>query len=121
MNKSGINLTVHLSRMCNQNRSAGFKLYNKEIGKTQFTMDVDVNRPMLQTKIYEITGIRFRGVIPVCIIADKVFVISTDKVFRRIKDVIDLFYLVHVIPYDKDAVNEILASSGRTLGDFNSF
>ncbi len=91
MDRSVIPLLVYLNRMHGERRSAGFTLYDKDSLEELFTMDIDVNRPMSQTKIYEIIGIRFRGVIPVYIIADKVFVISTNKVFRRIKDVIDLF------------------------------
>ena len=35
-------------------------------------MDVDVNRPMALTKIYEASGLRFRGVAPSQMMADKI-------------------------------------------------
>lgn len=50
-------------------------------GEILFTMDIDVNRPPVPTRIYEVEGIRFRGVSPVQMMADKVAVISTDKGF----------------------------------------
>ena len=84
-------------------------------------MDIDVNRPILQTKIYEIAGFQFRGVVPTQMIADKLSVISTDKVFRRTKDVIDLYYISKVISMDTHAITQALENSGRTLGNFDGF
>ena len=55
-------------------------------------MDVDVNRPIPQIQMYEIADVRFLGASPVQMIADKLSAISTDKVFRRIKDVVDMIY-----------------------------
>ena len=71
---------------------AGFELNDKSTGELIFTMDIDVNRPDVPTQMYEIEGVRFRGVSPRQMIADKVSVISKDKVFRRIKDVVDMYY-----------------------------
>lgn len=92
LDKSGINLKVGIYRMYGEGRSAGFELADSESGEVLFTMDVDVNRPVPPTKIYEVAGVRFCGVAPVQMISDKVAAISTDKVFRRIKDVVDLYY-----------------------------
>ena len=87
-----INMDVRIYRMYGEGRSAGFELIDQDIGEVLFTMDVDVNRPVPPTKIYEIEGVRFCGVSPSQMIADKLSAISTDKVFRRIKDVVDLYY-----------------------------
>ena len=77
-------------------RSAGFELNDKNTGELLFTMDVDVNRPAVPTKIYEVEGVKFRGVTSSQILADKISVVSTNKVFRRIKDVVDIYYLSQV-------------------------
>ena len=90
LDKSNIGLDVSLYRMYGEGRSAGFQLTDRESGEEIFTMDVDVNRPLPPTQIYEVEGIRFRGVSSSQMIADKVSAVSTDKVFRRIKDVVDL-------------------------------
>ena len=82
--------------MYGEGRSAGFELSDTDTGDVLFTMDVDVNRPASKTKIYEVNGIRFCGAAPSQMIADKISVISTDKVFRRIKDVVDLYYISKV-------------------------
>ncbi len=121
ISKSGIDLTVSIYRMYGEGRSAGFELTDSEPGEVLFTMDVDVNRPVLPTKIYEIAGVRFCGVAPIQMISDKVSAISTDKVFRWIKDVVDLYYISHVVPFDLSAVLETLENSGRNLESFNGF
>ena len=119
--KSGIKLDVSIYRMYGEGRSAGFELKDSAAGEVIFTMDIDVDRPVPPTKIYEINGMRFIGVSPVQMIADKVAVVSTDKVFRRIKAVVDLYYLSRVFAFDRAAVMQALKNSGRTMGDFNGF
>lgn len=84
-------------------------------------MDVDVNRPITPTQIYEVDGICFRGVSPLQMIADKVAVVSTDKVFRRIKDVVDLYYISKVFEFDVQKIYSTLNCSERTMGDFQGF
>ena len=116
-----INLKVSLYRMYGAGRSAGFELADPCTGEIIFTIDMDVNRPIVPTRIYEVEGIQFRGVCPTQMIADKVSVISSDKVFRRIKDVVDLYYISHVFDFDWEAVLCALEDSKRTLGNFSGF
>lgn len=116
-----INLKVSLYRMYGTGRSAGFELADPLTDEIIFTIDMDVNRPVVPTKIYEVEGIRFRGVYPMQMIADKVSVISSDKVFRRIKDVVDLYYISHVFDFDQEAVLRAIENSGKTLGNFAGF
>ena len=116
---SGLNLAVRIYRMYGEGRSAGFELVDEDTEEVLFTMDVDVNRPIPPTKIYEIEGVRFCGVAPAQMIADKLSAISTDKVFRRVKDVVDLYYLSKVFPFQKEEILQALASSGRALGSFD--
>ena len=117
----GIDLNVSLYRMYGEGRSAGFELSDTATGDVLFTMDVDVNRPASKTKIYEVNGIHFCGVAPSQMIADKISAISTDKVFRRIKDVVDLYYISKVFAFNKAEVLETLRASGRNLDSFNGF
>lgn len=65
LNKSGIDLTVSNYRKYGKGRSAGFNLTDNATDEILFTMDIDVNRPIPPTKIYEIEGIHFCGVSPV--------------------------------------------------------
>ncbi len=121
ISKSGIGLKVGLYRMFGENRSAGFELTDTQTGEVLFTMDVDVNRHVAKTKTYEVAGMRFCGVSPVQMIADKVEAISTDRVFRRIKDVVDLYYISSVFPFDRTAVIRILKEDGKTISSFSGF
>ena len=121
LEKSGIDLRVSLYRMYGEKRSAGFELTDKATDEILFTMDIDVNRPTSPTRIYEIEGIRFRGAPPSQMIADKLAVISGDKVFRRIKDVVDLYYISKVFAFNTAEVVQALETSERTLDNFRGF
>lgn len=121
LEKSGIDLEVSVYRMYGEGRSAGFELTERTTGEMLFSMDIDVNRPISPTKIYEVEGLRFRGVSPSQMIADKISAISTDKVFQRVKDVVDLYYISKVFDFNQANVMQALKSSGRTLDTFHGF
>lgn len=121
LERSGIDLDVRIYRMYEEGRSAGFELTERVTGEILFSMDIDVNRPVSPTKIYEVEGLRFRGVSPSQMIADKLSAVSTDKVFRRIKDVVDLYYISKVFDFNKDDVMQTLKDSGRILDTFHGF
>lgn len=117
----GIALGVRIYRMYGEGRSAGFELADSTTGEILFTIDVDVNRPIPLTKIYEIAGVKFCGVSPIQIISDKIAAVSTDKVFRRIKDVVDLYYLSNAFAFDREAILDTLKTNSRTLDSFDGF
>ena len=121
LRKQGIDLEVSIFRMYGDSRSAGFDLTDRESGEVLFSMDIDVNRPIAPTKLYEVEGLHFRGVAPVQMIADKISAVSSDKVFRRIKDVVDLYYLSKAFDFNKDDVLQRLKDSGRQLDSFHGF
>ena len=118
--RDGVDLNVSLYRMYGEGRSAGFD-FKDSLGNVLFTMDVDVNRPIAQTKIYEVDGIRFCGVVSSQMITDKIVAISSDKVFSRIKDVIDLYYLSAVVDFDRSIFYSTLMNSERKLDKFYGF
>ena len=117
----GIDLSVSLYRMYGVGRSAGFELTDNATGEVLFTMDVDVNRPEAPTRLYELEGIRFQGASPLKMTADKLSAVSSEKVFRRIKDVVDLYYMSKVFELDREAVLKVLKDTGRELGSFDGF
>ncbi len=121
LEKGGIDLKVCLYRMYGEGRSAGFDLAEINTGEVLFSMDIDVNRPVSSTQIYAVEGLHFRGVSPVQMIADKLAAISTDKVFRRVKDVVDLYYISKVFYFNRDEVMQTLKDSGRVLDTFHGF
>ena len=121
LTKNGIDLKVSIYRMYGEGRSAGFELTDTATDEVLFSMDIDVNRPTTPTKIYEIAGFVFRGVAPAQMLADKIAAISTDKVFRRIKDVVDLYYFSKVIELDKAVLMRTLENCKKELDSFNGF
>ncbi len=54
LRNSSINLNVKQYRMYGEGRPAGFELSEPSSGENLFTMGIDVNRPAVETKIYEI-------------------------------------------------------------------
>lgn len=114
-------MEVSIFRPYREGRSAGFYLKDRDTDEVLFSMDVDVNRPIPPTKIYEVEGLRFCGVSSSQMIADKVAAISTDKVFRRVKDVVDLYYISKVFRFNKADVLLTLKNSGRALDFFHGF
>ena len=102
--KSGIDLEVSIYRMYGEERSAGFELTERSTGEILFSMDIDVNRPVPPTKIYGAEGLR-----------------STDKVFRSVKDVVDLYYISKVFDLGRADIMQTLKNGGRTLGNFHGF
>lgn len=118
---SGIDLEVRNYRPYGEGRSAGFELIDKDTDEVLFSMDIDVNRPVPPTKIYEIAGFRFRGVAPTQMLADKIYVVSTNKIFRRIKDLVDIYYISKVFELNKSDIMLTLKNSDRTLEAFKEF
>ena len=116
--KKGISFTARLYRMYGEKRSAGFDLADKTTGETIFTMDLDVNRAVLHTKLYETGSFSFCGSSPAQMVADKLMSVSTDRVFRRIKDVADLYYLSQVFDFNRDQVLQLLEELLILFTDF---
>lgn len=117
--QAGIELKVSLYRMYGEGRSAGFEFSDPEFGDVLFTMDMDVNRPAAETKLYTIDGFSFRGVVVEQMLADKICAVSSEKVFRRIKDIVDLYYLSQCAAFDPNKVKHAIENAGRTLGSFD--
>ncbi len=118
---SKLQIDVKIVRMYGNNRSAGFVLMDRKTNTELFSMDIDVNRPMPESRLYEIAGLRFYGVSPTQIIADKICAVSTNKVFRRIKDVIDLYYISKTFSFSKEGVLLALWNSGKSIDCFSGF
>lgn len=115
------NFDVQLFRKHGEKRAVGIAVLDKETGEKVFKMDIDVNRTQPQTQLYEIDGIVFSGTVPMQMIADKVASISSDRIFRRVKDVIDLYYISQVVLPDREYVDKAMKDSSRELGTFESF
>ncbi len=118
---NNINLEIYAKRAYGNKKSAGFVLLDKLTKDKKFSMDIDVNKPFVTTQIYQIDEFRFRGISPLQMLADKIYVLSTDIIFRRVKDMIDLYYFSCVFEFDKDVLLETIHNNGRTLESFDAF
>lgn len=108
-----MNMNVQLVRPYGRMRSAGFNFYTRDSDILLFSMDIDVNKPVIPVKLYQISDFKFSGVTPVVMITDKLFVLSTDIIFRRIKDLLDLYYFSMLFNINISEINRELEYSGK--------
>jgi len=120
LDQNEINLKVNVYRNYGEGRSAGLKFCNSN-GESVFTMDIDVNRPVAGLKLYAIDRFTFSGLIPEQMLSDKIVAISTDKVFRRIKDLVDIYYFSRCFQYDPEKLKKVMRETGKVVLDFHGF
>jgi hypothetical protein len=83
-------------REYNEHKSAGLSVLNAETNEELFSIDININS-VDGSRIYTLDDIAFRGVLPNSIISDKVTAMSTNYVFRRTKDLVDVYALTHCV------------------------
>lgn len=101
-------------------RSAGFKICDQNKMEA-FRIDISIKPNPYYCSYMTVNGIRFNGASPAKMFADKMHGISTNKVFRRLKDVFDLFLLSSLTGYNTQDTYIIYRTVGRELGDFDGF
>lgn len=123
---NNINSDYHVSivREFTERRSAGFKIYVDNNGKQDTIASIDISvKKVNQTVDYYsyINNITFKGVSLDKMITDKIATISTRQIYRRTKDLIDLYVLSFLTEFNYDEVFRILEFDNRELGDFEHF
>jgi len=100
-----------------EGKSAGFYVFynNQNIA----SIDLDM-RKNTYYKLYEIDGINFYGASIDKIFADKIYVLSTNLVFRRTKDIVDLYMLTSISHINKNEIISIAQSKNKPIGDFDA-
>lgn len=115
------NLYIKQTRQYGHRKSAGFEVKKRDDDETLFTLDIGVKSNKYYVK-YSNKGIDFMGSHPNKIYADKVTAISTNKVYRRTKDIYDMYLLSFLGgAFSTVDIEEVLRSSGLELGDFTDF
>lgn len=100
LSKVGDEYSVVVTREYGANKSAGFSVQNIETLEQLFTFDLSVKKnPFYSTYYSTVNGIAFRGATPAKMVADKLHGISTRTVFRRCKDIVDLYLLSSLTCY----------------------
>ena len=114
------NLIAEAKREYGKGVSAGLKIVDTTLGETVTTMDIDI-KPAKESKLYYFGEFTIKGALPTEILADKISVISQKTIFRRAKDLVDVYALAHCVEIRLIDIYESHQRNGRTLGDFSEF
>ena len=118
LNGRGLNAVVvreHGERM-----SACYDIIDTVNNELAMTIDIDM-RTAIDSRTYQFGNVMFQGVTPDNVIADKISVIASDRVFRRAKDLIDIYALAHCVTVKTESIRCIWARESRVIGNFNAF
>jgi hypothetical protein len=116
---SGLGLTAVVKREYGEKMSAGYKIVDSA-GDVKLSIDIDM-RAAVDSRTYQYGSVTFQGVTPDNVIADKTSVVASDKVFRRSKDLIDLYALAHCVTVRTADIRGIWERENRIVGTFNAF
>jgi hypothetical protein len=78
-------------------------------------------RAAVDSRTYQFGNVTFQGVTPDNVLADKISVIASDKVFRRTKDLIDVYALSHCVSVKTADIHSIWKRESRIIGTFDAF
>lgn len=121
VNNAGYNnVTVKAEREYGDKKSAGFGFYDCN-DKLIVSMDLSIRPNNMACRYSFVNGINFYGQDVTKILSDKILVCSTNRLMRRVKDVIDLYILSYSWSgYNTDIVYA-LNKSGNVLDNFDRF
>jgi hypothetical protein len=108
------------TREYTKRRTAGLSVINATTGKEAVSMDIDI-WPVNESRIYYYGEIGIRGVLPAEILADKVSVLSGRYIFRRAKDLFDVYALAHCARITTSEIYDIQKAKGQEVGAFTEF
>ena len=98
--------------------SAGFEVL--ENGEPLTTMDVSI-KPATSSQMYFVGECCFCGYDLMNIVSDKISVLSSNKIPRRIKDLLDIYSVCVGDDIYKSSILQQLKAKERELGDFSFF
>ena len=96
-------------------RSAGFNIFENNILLSKIDLSIASKSP---SNRYHYGEINFTGYALDNIIADKVSVLSSAKIFRRTKDFVDIYSTIVVTDLAKENILNVLSIKKRELNDF---
>jgi len=101
--------------------SAGIYIRDKSTDDEVVSMDIDM-RPIVGSRIYHYGDISIRGVLVNEILSDKIAVLSKKNIFRRAKDLIDVYALAHCVNVKtSDIFGMFEKNPDREIGPFTEF
>jgi hypothetical protein len=111
---------VEAFREYGDKKSAGLYIIENATGEKIVTMDIDIRR-ICGSRVYHYGEIGIRGVLANEILADKITVLSGIRMFRRSKDLIDVYALTHCVKVLTAEIFEVIKSKQHELGGFTEF
>jgi len=101
--------------------SAGISIREKQTDEEIISMDIDM-RPIHGSRIYHYGEIAVKGVLVDEVLADKLTVLSKQRIFRRVKDMVDIYALAHCVEVHTADVFEMFKKNpSREIGAFDEF
>lgn len=101
--------------------SAGISIRGKDTDEEIISMDISV-KPVHGNKIYHYGEISIKGVLANEILSDKITVMSKKMIFRRAKDIVDVYALAHCVRVRTSEIFEIFRKNpNREVGIFDEF
>ena len=101
-------------------KSAGIRLVDAESGVKIISMDITI-KPVIGHRIYHYGEITIRGVLPDAVLCDKISILSGERIFRRAKDILDVYALANCLEIRTADIYSALEKAERVLGSFESF
>lgn len=108
------NTLVKMTREPKDNITAKLEILDKNTNNFLFSIDINM-KEINEYRLYKIGEIEFKGVLPESIISDKISVLSSDKIFRRAKDFVDIYSYSKCINIDTNTINKALKESNKNL------
>ena len=114
-------LDVQINRIFGERRSAGFKIIN-EMREKIASIDLSVRQNQFFSHyISYVNGVSITGASLSKMLSDKIYAISGQNVYRRMKDVLDIYVMSFVTRINTDELYQIWRETGRELGDFEVY
>lgn len=102
-----------------EKKSAGLNLIDKASGSKVISMDVEIS-PLINGTIYYFGEMTIKGVLADEILADKIYAISTDVVYKhRAKDLVDAYALSQCLDVNVGKILDVCRQKGREIQSFD--
>ncbi|MCL2053172.1 MAG: nucleotidyl transferase AbiEii/AbiGii toxin family protein [Oscillospiraceae bacterium] len=102
-----------------EQKSAGLVVKERASNEQLFFIDISM-KPVIGSRIYYYGNMSIKGVLPNDILSDKISVLASDKIFRRVKDFVDVYALSHCVEIKTADILDACRVKGREMGSFNA-
>jgi len=103
-----------------EKKSAGISIIEKNTNDRIILMDISI-KPVIGSKIYHYGEAKIKGVLVDEIISDKISVLSGNYIFRRTKDMIDVYALSSCVDFQTKEIFDIYEKTKREINSFDAF